>query len=73
MRIAGIIAEYNPLHNGHLRLFQKVREELSEQTPIVVIMSGAFVQRGIPSLTDRESRVCALLPRMVRITPRLPP
>ena len=61
MRIAGIIAEYNPLHNGHLRLFQKVREELSEQTPIVVIMSGAFVQRGIPSLTDRESRVCALL------------
>ena len=61
MRIAGIIAEYTPLHNGHLRLFQKVREELSEQTPIVVIMSGAFVQRGIPSLTDRESRVCALL------------
>ncbi len=61
MRIAGIIAEYNPLHNGHLRLFQKVREELSEQTPIVVIMSGAFVQRGIPSLTDRSSRVCALL------------
>ncbi|MCR5058223.1 MAG: nucleotidyltransferase family protein [Clostridiales bacterium] len=61
MRIAGIIAEYNPLHNGHLRLFQKVREELSEQTPIVVIMSGVFVQRGIPSLTDRESRVCALL------------
>ena len=48
MRIAGIIAEYNPLHNGHLRLFQKVREELSEQTPIVVIMSGAFV-RGVYS------------------------
>ncbi|MBR5040827.1 MAG: nucleotidyltransferase family protein [Clostridiales bacterium] len=61
MRIAGIIAEYNPLHNGHLRLFQKIREELSDKTPIVVIMSGEFVQRGIPSIIDRESRVCALL------------
>ena len=72
MRVAGIVAEYNPLHNGHLRLFRKVREDLGENTPIVVIMSGEFVQRGIPALTDRTSRVCALLSCGVDVVLELP-
>ena len=61
MRVAGIIAEYNPLHNGHLRLIEKIRDDLGGQTPVLVIMSGEFVQRGIPAITDRTARVCALL------------
>ena len=61
MRVAGIIAEYNPFHKGHLRLIANIREELGEDTPVVVIMSGEFVQRGIPAISDRTSRVCALL------------
>ena len=61
MRVAGIVAEYNPFHTGHLHLLNKVREELGADTPIVVIMSGDFVQRGIPAISDRSSRTCALL------------
>ena len=72
MSVAGIVAEYNPLHNGHLRLIRRIREELGENTPVVVIMSGEFVQRGIPALTDRTSRVCALLSCGVDVVLELP-
>lgn len=72
MNAVGIVAEYNPLHNGHLRLIRKIREDLGEDTPVVVIMSGEFVQRGIPALTDRTSRVCALLSCGVDVVLELP-
>ena len=42
--IAGIVAEYNPFHNGHLYHINKVRESGAEY--IVCVMSGNFVQRG---------------------------
>jgi len=61
MRVAGIIAEYNPFHEGHLHLFHKVREELGSDTPIVVVMSGDFVQRGEPAILDYAPRTCAVL------------
>lgn len=72
MRVAGIVAEYNPFHNGHLYLLSKVREELGEDTAIVVIMSGAFVQRGIPAVTDRTARTCAALSCGVDVVLELP-
>lgn len=72
MHVAGIVAEYNPFHNGHLRLIRKIREELGENTPVVVIMSGEFVQRGIPAITDRTSRTCALLSSGVDVVFELP-
>ena len=56
MKAVGIIAEYNPFHLGHLRQIQRIRETLGEDTPIVVAMSGAFVQRGEPSIADKWSR-----------------
>ncbi len=61
MRVAGIIAEYNPFHEGHLHLFHKLREQLGNDTPIVVVMSGDFVQRGEPAIADYSSRTCAAL------------
>ena len=42
--IAGIVAEYNPFHNGHLYHIRKVREAGADF--IVCVMSGNFVQRG---------------------------
>lgn len=42
--IAGIVAEYNPFHNGHLYHISKVREAGADY--IVCVMSGNFVQRG---------------------------
>lgn len=61
MRVAGIIAEYNPFHEGHLHLFRKVREESGSDTPIVVVMSGDFAQRGEPAILDYAPRTCAVL------------
>ena len=61
MRVAGIIAEFNPLHNGHVYLIDKIREELGPDTPVVIIMSGDFVQRGQPALCDRAARTAAAL------------
>ncbi|RHS54441.1 hypothetical protein DW961_15380 [Blautia sp. AM46-3MH] len=48
MKIAGIIAEYNPFHTGHAYHIQKTRE-LTGADYIIVVLSGDFVQRGAPA------------------------
>lgn len=53
--ITGIIAEYNPFHNGHAYQIQKARE-LTGCDFVVVVMSGDFVQRGAPALFDKYTR-----------------
>ena len=55
MKTLGIIAEYNPLHNGHLYQMKKCREE-AQADNIVVIMSGDFTQRGEPAVLDKWTR-----------------
>ncbi|MEJ1321102.1 nucleotidyltransferase family protein [Latilactobacillus sakei] len=45
MRITGIIAEYNPLHNGHIYQLQQARQQ-SQADLVIVCMSGNYVQRG---------------------------
>ncbi len=59
MRVAGIIAEYNPLHRGHLRLLEAVRERLSRDAAIVCVMSGNFVQRGDFAVVRKHVRAAA--------------
>lgn len=55
MRVAGIIAEFNPFHNGHKYLIDNCRKELGADR-IVVVMSGDYVQRGAPAIMDKFSR-----------------
>ena len=55
MNTIGIIAEFNPFHNGHLHLIQKCKELLNADRCIVV-MSGDFTQRGAPSIVDKFTR-----------------
>ncbi len=55
MKTVGIIAEYNPFHNGHLYQITRARE-LSGADFCVVVMSGNFTQRGIPAILDKYSR-----------------
>lgn len=55
MKICSVIAEYNPLHNGHLRHINFVREALHPEK-IVVVMGGNFTQRGEPALLDKYTR-----------------
>jgi len=55
MTIAAIVAEYNPFHNGHDYMIQKVKEETGADY-VIAVMSGAFTQRGIPGITDKHTR-----------------
>lgn len=55
MKITGIIAEYNPFHNGHRYHLQQSRA-LTNADYCVVIMSGNFVQRGAPAILDKYTR-----------------
>ena len=70
MKVAGIIAEYNPFHNGHAALIEKVRA--AGATHIVAVMSGNFVQRGEPAIFDYSVRTAAALNCGVDLVIQLP-
>ena len=53
--ILGIIAEYNPFHNGHLYHLLKSKEKTNADSVIAVI-GGNFTQRGEPSLVDKWTK-----------------
>lgn len=55
MKTVGIIAEYNPFHNGHTYHLSKAKE-LSGADFCIVIMSGNFTQRGTPAIADKYLR-----------------
>ena len=56
MKIVGIVAEYNPFHKGHAYQLQKVREIYGDDTAVVCVMSGDFVQRGEPAVFSKFAR-----------------
>lgn len=59
MQATGIIAEYNPFHNGHLYHIQETKR-LTQQ-PLIVVMSGSFMQRGEPAVLSKWKRAsCAV-------------
>ena len=45
MNIVGIVAEYNPMHNGHIYNIKKAKE-LSKADFVIVIMSGSYTEQG---------------------------
>ena len=55
MNITGIIAEYNPFHNGHLYQIETSKKILNSDF-IVVVMSGNFTQRGEAAVKDKFTR-----------------
>ena len=59
MRTAGIIIEYNPLHAGHLYQLEETRRILGQDTAIIGVMSGDFVQRGDFAIVGRQARAKA--------------
>lgn len=60
MKIVGIIAEYNPFHNGHAYQIQTAKE-LTGADYVIVVMSGNYVQRGTPAILDKFSRASMAL------------
>ena len=59
MKIAGIIAEYNPFHNGHA--FQIKKTRACGATHIVAVMGGNHLQRGEPAQFEKHIRTHAAL------------
>lgn len=55
MKVLGIVAEYNPFHNGHLHHVRASRD-LSGADCIVAVMSGNYTQRGEPAIVDKWAR-----------------
>lgn len=55
MKSCGIIAEYNPFHNGHQYQIQEAKKLTSAEI-VIVIMSGNFLQRGEPAIVDKWQR-----------------
>ena len=51
----GIIAEYNPFHNGHIYQLQEARKRWPDEK-IIIIMSGKYVQRGELAVASFEER-----------------
>jgi len=55
MKVVGIIAEYNPFHNGHKYHLEQSKNMCNSQYSVAV-MSGNFLQRGEPALFDKWTR-----------------
>lgn len=54
-KIVGIIAEYNPFHNGHRYHIQEAKRQ-SDADYCIALISGHFVQRGEPAIFDTYTR-----------------
>ena len=74
MKIAGIVAEYNPIHNGHAHHIQQTKDAdgACRATHVVAVMSGNFVQRGGPAVMPKADRVRAALSCGVDLVLELP-
>lgn len=58
MRITGIVCEYNPLHLGHKKQIDLLKQQ---GHAVVCLMSGNFVQRGHPAIFDKMTRARAAI------------
>ena len=70
-RVLGIVAEYNPFHNGHLYHLKESKKEANADFTICV-MSGNFTQRGNTAIIDKWSRAKMALECGVDLVIELP-
>lgn len=70
-KVVGIVAEYNPFHNGHLYQINKIREKYKDAT-IVVVCSSSFTQRGDTSILNKFDKAKVALNNGVNLIVELP-
>lgn len=71
MDIIGIVAEYNPFHNGHMYQINEIKK-LFPNSLLIVIMSGNFSQRGDPTIVDKWKRTEMALQHQIDLVIELP-
>jgi predicted nucleotidyltransferase len=70
MKISGIIAEYNPFHNGHQYQIEQTKQ--NGATHLVAVMSGNYVQRGDLAVFSKWARAKAALQNGIDLVIELP-
>lgn len=70
-KVVGIVAEYNPFHNGHLYQINKIKEKYEDAT-IVVVCSSSFTQRGDTSILNKFDKAKVALNNGVNLVVELP-
>lgn len=71
MKVAGIICEYNPFHNGHQLHIDKTKEIIKPDV-LVCVMSSNFVQRGEPAIINKWERAKVAIENGVDLVLELP-
>lgn len=71
MKTIGIIAEYNPFHNGHLEHIKKIKE-LEKDSLIILVLNGYFLQRGEISILTKEDKTRIALNNDIDLVVELP-
>lgn len=71
MHVLGLVTEYNPFHNGHLHHLQ-ASKALTAADMTIAVMSGHFLQRGLPALTDKWTRAQMAVQAGVDLVVELP-
>jgi len=71
MKVIGIIAEYNPFHNGHLYHLNEARKATGA-SHVIAVLSGNFVQRGEPAIVDKNARTKMALAAGIDVVIELP-
>lgn len=70
-KVVGIVAEYNPFHNGHLYQINKIIEKYKDAT-IVIVCSSSFTQRGDTSILNKFDKAKVALNNGVNLVVELP-
>lgn len=71
MKSIGIIAEYNPFHNGHLYHLKSIKEKYPDYV-IILVMSGNFTERGDFTIIDKWKRSLIALKLGIDLVVELP-
>ena len=69
--VLGIIAEYNPFHNGHLYQIEEAKRKTGAQY-VVAVITGNFTQRGNTSLIDKWKKAQMAIENAVDLVLELP-
>ena len=72
MKVAGIVAEYNPFHTGHGFQIEQTRARLGEDCAVIAVMSGNWVQQADCAIADKWTRTRLALMGGVDLVLELP-
>jgi len=70
--VIGVVAEYDPFHNGHALHLSKAKKAIEAAAPIVIALSSSFTQRGLPSFADKMARTKMALANGASLVLELP-